>query len=130
MSHAPPLARPLPGWLIVLGSLVISFHLFTLGLYVLAAPSGPWPAGMGVTMVDIWDGAGPGQDWQLVIKPTAQHLIPRERPVMRPSDFSRVLARSYIRHLCRQSGAASGEVIRISRDPITPVLLTTDDAPP
>jgi len=230
MSHAPPLvARPLPGWLIFLGSLVILFHLFALSLYVLAAPSGPWPAGMGVNMaqgpqfavvinnaltpyylrplkmthnyhflsnrpaypgvkaevrlkdsngdviktvqlpdpkanfwvqhrqlllvraladdqpveppqsepipgvgmktakVDIWDGTG---EWSLVIKSVPQHLVPRDRPVMRPSGWSRLLAHSYVRYLCRQTGAASGEVFRTTRDPIMPNLFSMEDTPP
>jgi hypothetical protein len=33
-----------PPWLMAVGSLVIVFHLLTLGVRVLAAPSGPWPA--------------------------------------------------------------------------------------
>jgi hypothetical protein len=209
-------------------------HLFALGLYVVAAPSGPWPAGMGVNMaqgpqfavtindfltpyylrplkmthnyhfqanrtafpgvmiqiklkdekgklietvqlpdpkanfwvqhrqlllarglgedqpveppgsdkipgvgkktvtVEIWDAGGTGQgaEWQLVIKSTPEHLIPRDRPVMRPSAYSRTLARSYVRYLCRQTGAATGEVLRTSRDPIIPALLVMEDTPP
>ncbi len=240
MSHAPPLvSRPLPGWLIFLGSLVILFHLFALSLYVLAAPSGPWPAGMGVSMaegpqfavfinnkapfsiagknvrladylgvlkmsnnyhfvsnrpslpgvraeiklkndrgdviktvllpdpkanfwvqhrqsllvraladdqpveppgsepiagpgkpvakVEIWDGTG---EWSLVIRSVPQHLVPRDRPVMRPSNLSRLLARSYVRHLCRETGAVSGEVLRTTRDPIMPNLFGMEDFPP
>ncbi len=232
MSHAPPSARPLPGWVLVLGSLVIVVHLLSLGMYVLSAPSGPWPMGMGANMaqppqfaatisnalypytlrplkmmhnyhflssrpafpgvrveiklkneqgkvietvqlpdpkanfwvqhrqqllarglaedqpvemnqgeeipgvgkkaekIDIWDGAGPAANWQLVITPKEKHMIPRDRPVMRPSEYSRILARSFVRHLCRQTGAASGEVIRISHEPITPNLVTTEDVPP
>ena len=41
-SSSPFPARPLPRGLIVAGSLAILFHLFALGVLVLAAPSGPW----------------------------------------------------------------------------------------
>ncbi len=258
MSHAPPtMVRPLPVWLLGVGSLLILFHLSALGIYVLAAPSGPWPNGMGGTMpiqgpqfavqtgnssipvrwgrlrldlgpltylrllkmthnyhyltnrpgypgvkaevrlkdetgkviktvplpdpkanfwvqhrqpllvrglaedqmvdppmneiipaaghkaatVDIWDGPRKEEmasvprkpsmeDMYVVIHPVEQHLISREGPVFRPSAFSRVLARSYVRYLCRETGAASGEVIRISRDPVMPMLLTMEETPP
>jgi hypothetical protein len=245
MSHAPPsTARPLPGWLVLGASLVIAFHLFALGIYVLAAPSGPWPAGMGVSMiqgpqfafainnfsfgkvgrqevkffdyvrflkmthnyhymanrpqmsgirvqiklrdadgevirtvqlpdpkanfwvqqrqlnmirglsddqpvetmvgdeipginqkvptVDIWDSSGirGGNEWQLKITPTQKHLLPKDRPVMRPSAYARALAGSMGRYLCRQTGAASAEVFRISREPVAPMMLNMDDAPP
>jgi hypothetical protein len=33
-----------PRWLMIVASLAIIFHLFTLGVRVLAAPNGPWPA--------------------------------------------------------------------------------------
>jgi hypothetical protein len=32
-----------PRWLMIVGSVAISFHLLTLGFQALAAPSGPWP---------------------------------------------------------------------------------------
>jgi hypothetical protein len=80
-----------------------------------------------VQTVDIWDGTG---EWSLIIRSVPEHLLPRDRPVMRPSSWSRLLARSYVRHLCRQSGAASGELIRHTREPILPAVLTSDDLPP
>lgn len=45
-----PVGPPLPRWLLCLGSLLISYHLLSVGLNVLAAPSGPWPAMEGSDM--------------------------------------------------------------------------------
>src|SRR5262245_54737127 len=44
----PP--RPLPRWLILGGSLALGFHLFAIGILVLAAPSGPWQTQFGPSM--------------------------------------------------------------------------------
>lgn len=52
------------------------------------------------------------------------------RPVYRPRDWSTMLARSYMRYLCRQEGAASAELIRHSRDPIFPGMMFVDELPP
>jgi hypothetical protein len=77
--------------------------------------------------VDIWDGVA---EWNLVIRSVPEHLLPRDRQVMRPSPWSTLLARSYVRHLCRQHGAASGELIRHTREPLAPGLLALDELPP
>jgi hypothetical protein len=79
-----------------------------------------------VQTVDIWDGAG---EWSLVIRSVPEHLVPRDRPVMQPSPWSRVLARSYVRYLCRQHGAASGELIRHTREPLSPLLANGEEPP-
>jgi hypothetical protein len=43
MSVKRPLPpRPLPRWLVFGASVFIAFHLFAVGIHVLAAPSGPW----------------------------------------------------------------------------------------
>lgn len=42
-----PAPRPLPGWLVGLGSLAIAFHLFAILMLALAASSGPWPTPFG-----------------------------------------------------------------------------------
>jgi hypothetical protein len=221
-------ARPLPGWFLALGSVLLTGHLAALGLLVLSAPSGPWTTSFGAGMapppafarvlgtfttdqylaplkmthnyhfpsnrpavpgvffevrlhdekgypletvrfpqqdvpfavrhrqlllargladdlpvearpseaipapnqkvrtVDIWDGVG---EWSLVIRSVPEHLVPRDRPVMQPSPWSLVLARSYVRHLCRQHGAASAELIRHTREPLSPQLANGDDPP-
>jgi hypothetical protein len=43
--------------------------------------------------------------------------------VMAPSQLSRVMAGSYVRHLCRQHGAASGVLLRHSKNVIPPALM-------
>jgi hypothetical protein len=42
-------SRPLPRWLTLGASGLIAFHLFTVVVLVLSAPSGPWPAPFGVS---------------------------------------------------------------------------------
>jgi hypothetical protein len=79
-----------------------------------------------VQTVAIWDGVG---EWSLVIRSVPEHLVPRDRPVMQPSSWSLVLARSYVRHLCRQHGATSGELIRHTREPLSPQLASSEDPP-
>jgi hypothetical protein len=43
--------------------------------------------------------------------------------MLRPTDRARSLAQAYMRHLCREQGAASVELIRCSREAITPMLV-------
>ena len=83
--------------------------------------------GQAVHTVDFWDVAGDGI---LRLKTAPEHLIPRDRPVFRPSGWSLVLARSYVRHLCRAHGAASGELVRHTREPVLPAVLLLDEPPP
>jgi hypothetical protein len=49
--------------------------------------------------------------------------IPKNQPVSRPSEWSQLVAKAYVRHLCRVHGAAAGELIRHSRNPIYPTVL-------
>src|SRR5262249_3155198 len=67
-------------------------------------PAGETVAAPGrqVEMVPIWE-MGPGRT--LTVRRVAEHLVPRDRPVSRPSDLSLALARSYARYLCRAHGA-------------------------
>jgi hypothetical protein len=65
----------------------------------------------------------------LRVQTVPQHLVPRNRPVMRPSDWALVLERSYARYLCRLHGAASAEVIRHTREPIPPTPLFGSNTP-
>jgi len=81
--------------------------------------------GRQVSSVQIWDGK---QDLQLRTVP--EHLIPRERPVFRPSEWSLLLARSYARFLCRTQGAASAEVIRHTRESLSPMVWRGFNPPP
>ncbi len=59
-----------------------------------------------------------------------QHLVPRDREVMRPSDWAVLLTHSYARRLCRETGAARAEVVRFSREPMAPAVLYGAMPPP
>jgi hypothetical protein len=88
-------------------------------------PSGevvPAP-GQDVPTLQVWEPAEPGK---LRLQTVPQHLLPRDRPVYRPSDPSLLLVRSYARYLCRKHGAASVEMIRLYRDPLPPAVLLED----
>jgi hypothetical protein len=86
----------------------------------LAAP------GQDVGNVTIWDMTTPQQ---LTTRTIPEHLIPRDRPVSRPNDWSMVLARSYARHLCRAYGAESVELVRHTKYPIPPLALFMGEPP-
>jgi hypothetical protein len=88
---------------------------------VVAAP------GKKVQTMDIWD---TGENNTLKLRSVPEHLIPRERPVFRPSGWSVVLARSYARYLCRVHGAASAEVIRHTREAVMPAVMFLEEPPP
>ena len=76
--------------------------------------------------VTIWDGEPPLR----LRSGVPEHLIPRNRPVMGPTEWSLVLVHSYARYLCRKHGAASAEVVRHSREAIPPMALLAGDLPP
>src|SRR5205807_5288670 len=82
------------------------------------------PPGEQTPTATIWEGV---ENRRLVLKTIPEHLVPRDRPVMRPSEWTLLLARSYARYLCRTHGAASAEVIRHSREPMSPVVLFLDN---
>ncbi|MBI2477827.1 MAG: hypothetical protein HYV60_04025 [Planctomycetia bacterium] len=88
---------------------------------VIAAPNRSVPD------AQIWDMAG---SEGLVIRTVPEHLIPRDRPVFRPSAQSLLLARSYARYLCRTHGAAKAEVIRHTQEPIPPAVMFISGPPP
>lgn len=93
-----------------------------------APPAGELVAAPGrdVPTVTIWDFAG---EHQLRLWSVPVYLVPRDRPVFRPSDWSLVLARSYVRHLCREHGAARGELIRHTREAIPATVLFEKNIP-
>lgn len=83
-----------------------------------------------VNMVPIWL-MKPG-DNGVTLQSVEEHKIRdyMERgPVFKPSEWSKIVARSYIRFLCRKYDAASGELIRHSRDPIGPDAMTIETIP-
>lgn len=77
--------------------------------------------GRNVKTVTIWDAAP--SDPTLRLRELPHHLVPRDRPVYRPSEWSQVLARAFTHYLGRQYAAASAEVIRHSREPILPAVM-------
>jgi hypothetical protein len=76
-------------------------------------------------MASIWEGDG-----SLRLTRVPEHLIPRNRPVYSPTDWSLILVHSCARYLCRTHGAASAEVIRYSREAISPAFLSMGPPPP
>jgi hypothetical protein len=80
-----------------------------------------------VRNVPIWDIAG---EQSLRLSQTPEHLIPRNRPVYGPTEWSVVLVHSYARYLCRKHGAATAEVIRHSRESISPTAFVSGSPPP
>jgi hypothetical protein len=82
-----------------------------LGTEVIPAPGAAMP------MVEIWE-PGEGGVLKLVQKP--QHLVPRNKPVVRPTEWSKLLAQSYMRYLCNEHQATSAELVRHSREVIMP----------
>jgi hypothetical protein len=65
----------------------------------------------------------------LSVRTVPEHLLPRDRQVFRPSEWSLLLAQSYGRHLCRAHGAASVEIIRRTREAIPPAVLNLPEPP-
>jgi hypothetical protein len=213
----------LPRWLILAASAVLVFHLFALGVLVIAAPSGPWPnfgGSMGLSpafaeavsarttryylmplkmthnyhfaanrtqlsaakfevrlkdaegnlletlnfpednvnpwvrhrqvllaqgladdlpvqlppgeyippegqepprLLVWWGGGTPDSGYHLEEKSIL--VLPRDRPVVRPSPWTLLLAHAYGRYLCRAHGAAQADLVRISQDPIPPMVM-------
>lgn len=79
-----------------------------------------------VRTVEIWEPSG---EKTLRLREVPEHLVPRDRPVARPSAWSQVLARSFVRHLCRTHGAASGELIRHYRQPVLAGMMFAEEPP-
>ena len=73
-------------------------------------------------MISYWE-ASP-QDPVLRLKTVPEDLIPRDRgEVLRPSEWSLLLAQSYARYLCRTYGAESVELVRYHQDTIRPDVM-------
>jgi hypothetical protein len=66
-------------------------------------------------------------DSNLRLQTMEEHLVPKDRPVFRPSPWALLLAHSYSRYLCRAHGAASVELIRHSKDQVIPAILFLDE---
>ncbi|MCI0641086.1 MAG: hypothetical protein L0Y72_32185 [Gemmataceae bacterium] len=74
-----------------------------------------------VQTVKIWESESEKEP--LKLKTVPEHLVPRDRPVFKPSPMAEILARSYMRFLAREYKAASVEIIRRSRDSVRPESL-------
>ena len=79
-----------------------------------------------VRTVPIWDIIGENR---LQLRRVPEHLVPRNRQVFSPTEWSLVLTRSYARYLCRKHGAASAELIRHSRNPPPPTPFLVGEPP-
>jgi len=82
--------------------------------------------GQKVLTVEYWDNVN---EHTLKLREVPQHLVPRDRMVWKPSVLARVLARSYVRYLCRVPGAASGELIRHHKEPVLSAMMFVPDPP-
>jgi hypothetical protein len=78
--------------------------------------------------VPIWDNPT-GDPMRLSLKSVAKHELAPDQPSMRPSEWSLIFVRSYVRHLCRTHGAARAEVVRHSRAGVPPQVLFEREAP-
>ncbi len=91
--------------------------------------------GVGVTTskvkkqsISYWEASR--DDPVLHLKTEAEDLIPRDRgEVLRPSEWSLLLAKAYGRYLCRTYGAESVELIRHHQDAIRPDVMLWPRAP-
>jgi len=78
--------------------------------------------------VAFWD-ASDQKLWKLTTED--EHMVPKDRPILQPSEWSLLLARAYQRYLLRQyDDAASVELIRHSKDPVLPDFMYLPNPPP
>ncbi len=83
--------------------------------------------GQHMQKIKIWDNTDPAL-WKL--KDVPEHLIPKDHPVARPSEWSLVLAQSYRRFLLKKYNAAAVELVRHSKDQVMPGYMFMPEAPP
>jgi hypothetical protein len=77
-------------------------------------------------MTMVWE---PDGTRKLRLQTIPEHLVARDRPVERPSTWQMLVVRSYARHACRTSGAASAQIVRYSRFPVPPAAVFTPNVP-
>lgn len=66
---------------------------------------------------------------ELVLQEIPVHLVPRDRPNMRPTPWSVLLARAYARRVERTLQAPKVDVVRITKQPIYPAILDNPSLP-
>src|ERR1019366_5079795 len=76
--------------------------------------------------VEYWDMTEPGKRR---LKKVPEHLAPRDAALMSPSAWSKMLATSYARYLCKEYGAKSAELVRYSRETVLPIVLFMPEPP-
>ncbi len=74
-------------------------------------------AGKEMPTVEIWDMSEPGT---LHLKHVDENKVPRNPPAVRPTEGAKLLAQAYMRHLCREHRARSAELVRHTREKVTP----------
>lgn len=82
-----------------------------------------------VPEIPIWEPV-PMTDRKLALNRVPENLVPRDRPVARPSEWSLIVVRSACRYLCRVHDASQAEVVRHSKEAIPPRVLYEAQAPP
>jgi hypothetical protein len=115
-------------------SLAPDLSVQTPGQEILAAPGGKVPSSAVWMHVNEPLGVlspppSSGDQSELQLRQAPQHLIPRYRPVMGPSDWAQVLARSFVRRVRREHDVASVEVVRRTRESIPPETLFAQEVP-
>ena len=65
----------------------------------------------------------------LEMREVDENLVPKTGQVYGPREWSLIVARAYVRHLCREYGAASAEIARLSRQPVMPEMLFAQELP-
>lgn len=88
-----------------------------------------YPEGQAIPTYTVWEPEAPNDFKHFKLAVIQENHIPRDRMVERPSEWARLLARSFVRYLCREHGAASGELIRHSRGAIGPHWLFAPEIP-
>lgn len=88
---------------------------------MIPAPNMPAPSAI------IWDSV---DNHRLRLRTVPLHLMPRDRPVFRPSEWSMLLARAYSRRLSRVSKTDGLGTIRLTYEAIPPAILFFPNSQP
>lgn len=96
-----------------------------------ARPTEAVPApGKELPTVEIWD-MNDNEHGVLRLKRVPEDKVPRNPPAVRPTDGAKLFAQAYMRHLCKEHGAKSAELVRHTREMVTPTdMFSTALRPP
>ena len=78
---------------------------------------------------NVWQEMTPGDYTNFKLITLQENHIPRDRVYERPSEWSRLLANSYMRYFKRKEGAASVEILRHVRGSLSPEYLLSPEDP-